>query len=115
MDRTLKGTFPLPWYPHHQYVPYCCSSGMIEREVSILPMSRTITSLKRLYHKISAEVKPADASAVIVQVAGEVQGSEDSIKSYLKELNKGPRAAHVVKVEKEEMSVKEGESSFGIQ
>lgn len=37
---------------------------------------------------------------------GEAQGSEDSIKSFLKELNHGPRAAHVVKVEKEEINTK---------
>lgn len=48
-------------------------------------------------------------------MAGEAQGSEDSIKSYLKELDQGPRHAHVVKVEKDEMSVKEEEKSFGVQ
>jgi len=48
-------------------------------------------------------------------VAGEAQGSEDSIKLYLKELDKGPSAAHVVKVEKEEIKVKEGDSSFDVQ
>ncbi|CAF9902869.1 MAG: hypothetical protein ALECFALPRED_000052 [Alectoria fallacina] len=40
------------------------------------------------------------------KVAGEAQGSEDSIKSFLKELNDGPRAAHVVKLEKEEIKEK---------
>lgn len=49
------------------------------------------------------------------KVTGEAQGSEDSIKSFLKELNNGPRAAQVVKVEKEEIETKEGESSFGTQ
>ncbi|KAF6240096.1 hypothetical protein HO173_001706 [Letharia columbiana] len=49
------------------------------------------------------------------KVAGEAQGSEDSIKSFLKELNNGPGAAHVVKVEKEEIKTKEGEKSFGTQ
>ena len=39
-------------------------------------------------------------------MTGEAQGSEDSIKSFLKELNNGPRAAHVVKVEKEEIKTK---------
>ncbi|KAM0803516.1 Acylphosphatase-like domain-containing protein [Usnea florida] len=47
------------------------------------------------------------------KVSGEAQGSEDSIKSFLKELNSGPSAAHVTKVEKEEITTKEGESSFG--
>ena len=35
-----------------------------------------------------------------------MQGSGDSIKSFLKDLNNGPRAAHVVKVEKEEIKIK---------
>ena len=48
-------------------------------------------------------------------MSGEAQGSGDSIKSYLKELNNGPSAAHVVKVEKEEIGVKDGEGSFGVQ
>ena len=43
-----------------------------------------------------------------MQVTGEAQGSEDSIQSFLKELNSGPRAAHVVKVEKEEIKIKVG-------
>ena len=41
-----------------------------------------------------------------MQVTGEAQGSEDNIKSLLKELNKGPSAAHVVKVEKQEIDTK---------
>ncbi|CAD6584214.1 MAG: hypothetical protein ASARMPREDX12_001556 [Alectoria sarmentosa] len=40
------------------------------------------------------------------KVTGEAQGSEDSIKSFLKELNDGPRAAHVLKLEKEEIKEK---------
>ena len=35
-----------------------------------------------------------------------MQGSADSVKSFLKELNNGPSAAHVVKVEKEEIKTK---------
>ena len=41
-----------------------------------------------------------------MKVTGEAQGSEDSIKSFLKEINKGPSAAHVVKVDKEEIKTK---------
>ena len=39
-------------------------------------------------------------------MTGEAQGSEDSIQSFLKEINSGPSAAHVVKVEKEEIKMK---------
>lgn len=46
------------------------------------------------------------------QVEGEAQGDDDSIQKLLKDLNQGPSAAHVVKVEKSETETKEGESSF---
>ncbi|KAL9639085.1 MAG: hypothetical protein Q9164_001148 [Protoblastenia rupestris] len=49
------------------------------------------------------------------RVLGEAQGSEDCLKSYLKELNAGPGAAHVVKVDTKDLQVKDGESSFGVQ
>ena len=48
-------------------------------------------------------------------MAGEAQGTETNLQSYVKELNNGPSAAHVVKVEKEEIGSKEGESSFDVR
>ncbi|KAA6413394.1 MAG: acylphosphatase [Lasallia pustulata] len=49
------------------------------------------------------------------KVEGEVQGDAESIQKYLKDLNSGPSAAHVVKVEKSEQEAKEGESSFEVK
>lgn len=49
------------------------------------------------------------------KVEGEAQGDEESLQKLLKDLNHGPSAAHVVKVEKTEHEVKEGESSFEAQ
>ena len=49
---------------------------------------------------------------VFVQVEGEAQGDEESIQKLLKDINQGPSAAHVVKVDKSETEVKEDESSF---
>ncbi|KAI9873341.1 MAG: hypothetical protein M1830_000515 [Pleopsidium flavum] len=46
------------------------------------------------------------------KVEGEAQGDEESLQKFIKELNNGPSAAHVVKVEKTEQDVKEGEKSF---
>ncbi|MCJ1362774.1 hypothetical protein MMC16_001880 [Acarospora aff. strigata] len=46
------------------------------------------------------------------KVEGEAQGDEQSLQKLLTDINKGPSAAHVVKVETSELSVKEGESSF---
>ncbi|KAF9888221.1 hypothetical protein FE257_009216 [Aspergillus nanangensis] len=49
------------------------------------------------------------------RVEGEAQGHQDSISKLVKEINNGPRLAHVVKVEKKELDVKEGESHFGVK
>ena len=43
------------------------------------------------------------------------QGSESAIASYLKALNDGPRSAHVVKVEKAVLEIKDGEDSFEVR
>ena len=39
------------------------------------------------------------------QVAGQAQGTQQSLAAFFKSLNDGPRAAHVVKLEKEERDV----------
>lgn len=49
------------------------------------------------------------------QVEGEAQGNDDGIQKLLKDLNDGPSAAHVAKVEKSELATKEGESSFEVR
>ncbi|KAG8532708.1 uncharacterized protein KY384_002585 [Bacidia gigantensis] len=49
------------------------------------------------------------------KVIGEAQGTQDALQGYLKELNSGPRASHVVKVEKKEISWKEDEKDFQIR
>lgn len=46
------------------------------------------------------------------QVEGEVQGPEPSVQEFLKQIDKGPRHAHVVKLEKRELDVKEGDDQF---
>jgi acylphosphatase len=47
-----------------------------------------------------------------IQVTGEAQGDEDALKKLKGDLNEGPRAAHVVKLEIKDIQTKEGESSF---
>ena len=49
------------------------------------------------------------------QVEGEAQGDEGSIKKFLKDINDGPPAAHVVKLEKSELGVHQGETTFGVK
>ncbi|GAQ42329.1 acylphosphatase [Aspergillus niger] len=47
------------------------------------------------------------------RVEGEAQGTEDSLQKFLKDINNGPRHAHVVKLEKKEIAPKDGEVEFG--
>ncbi|MCJ1473331.1 hypothetical protein MMC13_001982 [Lambiella insularis] len=49
------------------------------------------------------------------KVVGEAQGDDDSVRKLLKDLNDGPGPAHVVKVEKDELELKEGEKSFEVR
>lgn len=46
------------------------------------------------------------------KVRGEAQGEEAGLRELLKAINDGPRHAQVVKVEKKEIEVKEGETEF---
>lgn len=48
-------------------------------------------------------------------MAGEAQGNDEDIKKLLKDLDKGPSAAHVVKVEKQELDPQQGEASFKVR
>jgi len=45
-------------------------------------------------------------------VRGEAQGDADALSKLKKDLNQGPKAAHVVKLETKALEVKDGESSF---
>ncbi|PYI18468.1 acylphosphatase [Aspergillus violaceofuscus CBS 115571] len=46
------------------------------------------------------------------RVEGEAQGPKESVQKLLKDLNNGPRLAHVVKLEQKEIGVKDGEEKF---
>ncbi|OOO10581.1 acylphosphatase [Aspergillus oryzae] len=48
-------------------------------------------------------------------VEGEAQGTPESIQKLLKEINNGPRLAHVVKVEKKDLAVQDSETHFGVR
>ncbi|OJJ50158.1 hypothetical protein ASPZODRAFT_128775 [Penicilliopsis zonata CBS 506.65] len=49
------------------------------------------------------------------RVEGEAQGEEETLKKLLKDIDKGPRLAHVVKLEKKEVAVEEGEDHFAVK
>ncbi|KAA8644225.1 acylphosphatase [Aspergillus tanneri] len=48
-------------------------------------------------------------------VEGEAQGPDEAIQELVKEINNGPRLAHVVKLEKKEIPPQEGEGLFGVK
>lgn len=43
---------------------------------------------------------------------GEAQGDNEAVGKLLKDIERGPSGAHVVKVDSTDVDVKEGESSF---
>jgi acylphosphatase len=45
-------------------------------------------------------------------VEGEAQGDKTGLDKFKKDLNEGPSAAHVVKLETKEITSKDGESGF---
>ncbi|KAI0864202.1 acylphosphatase [Xylaria cubensis] len=49
------------------------------------------------------------------KVEGEAQGSPDAIKQFLKAIDEGPRHARVVKLDKEDRELVEGESRFEVR
>ena len=51
----------------------------------------------------------------MLQVEGEVQGDDDSVQKLLKDIDNGPTHAHVVRVDKSDMDVVDGENGFEVR
>ncbi|GFF62661.1 acylphosphatase [Aspergillus lentulus] len=49
------------------------------------------------------------------RVEGEVQGSDETLQKFFKDIDKGPRLAHVVKIEKRDLTPEEGEDHFAVR
>jgi len=45
-------------------------------------------------------------------VEGQVQGPEEKLREFLKEVDKGPPNSHVVRLDQKEIPLKEGEERF---
>jgi acylphosphatase len=63
----------------------------------------------------SDSVTLGDAMLTKHQIEGEAQGEEGPIKNFVKYINAGPKEAHVVKVETNEIPPVEGEKEFEIR
>ncbi|OGE48866.1 hypothetical protein PENARI_c025G10638 [Penicillium arizonense] len=48
------------------------------------------------------------------RVEGEAQGSDEIMKKFFQQIGKGPRMAHVVKLEKRDMDVRDDEDHFAV-
>lgn len=59
-------------------------------------------------HNLTGWVRNLDSG----HVEGEAQGEEHNLQKFLKDVNKGPPASKVEKVQTEDKEVKEGESEF---
>ena len=51
----------------------------------------------------------------LIQVEGEAQGEEATLKKFLKDVDNGPRHAHVVRLDKEDREVVDGEEGFVVR
>ncbi|KAH7359233.1 acylphosphatase [Plectosphaerella cucumerina] len=49
------------------------------------------------------------------KVEGEAQGPEDALARFFKDVDQGPRSAKVVKLDREERDVTEGEEGFEVR
>jgi acylphosphatase len=49
------------------------------------------------------------------KVEGEVQGAKDILKGFVKELDKGPKHAHVIRVDTKELDLIDGEKEFAVR
>ncbi|KAK4201264.1 Acylphosphatase-like domain-containing protein [Triangularia verruculosa] len=72
---------------------------------------RYFTRGRAAEHNLTGWVRNTDNN----KVEGEAQGEEDSLTKFLKEVDKGPRGSKVVKLDREDRDVVEGEQGFEIR
>ncbi|KAK4250472.1 hypothetical protein C7999DRAFT_11732 [Corynascus novoguineensis] len=75
------------------------------------PDSSYFTRHRAVELKLTGWVRNTDNK----KVEGEAQGEEDAVAAFLKHINIGPRHAHVVRLDKEDREVVEGETEFEIR
>jgi acylphosphatase len=74
-------------------------------------MYRYFTQKKATSYNLTGWVRNAPHG----KVEGEAQGEENGIQKLLTDLKRGPTHAHVVKLEKEEIPIVDGESGFDVR
>lgn len=61
---------------------------------------------------IATSPKPLAERLIAYQVTGEAQGDQSSLSQFVKQLNSGPPASKVSKVDQSDIATKDGESGF---
>ncbi|KAK2610717.1 hypothetical protein N8I77_004123 [Diaporthe amygdali] len=59
--------------------------------------------------------KQANEYGITGWVEGEAQGDDDVLKTFLKDVDAGPRGSKVVKLDTEDRDVAEGETGFEVR
>ncbi|BCS20533.1 acylphosphatase [Aspergillus puulaauensis] len=72
---------------------------------------RDFTLKRATEHGLKGWVKNTDCG----RVEGEAQGTEETLQKFLKDINSGPRLAHVVKLEQKNLDSKEDDVQFGLK
>ncbi|KAH8910580.1 Acylphosphatase [Coniochaeta sp. PMI_546] len=72
---------------------------------------RYFTRKRAVEYKLTGWVRNTDNN----KVEGEAQGDPEAIKSFLKDVDKGPRHSHVVRLDHEDRDLVEGETEFQIR
>ncbi|XHG08245.1 hypothetical protein AWENTII_011355 [Aspergillus wentii] len=72
---------------------------------------RDFTQKRATEHGLKGWVKNTTCG----RVEGEAQGDSESVQKLLKDIDRGPRLAHVVKLEKKDLTPQDGEDHFGVK
>ncbi|KAF8247526.1 acylphosphatase, partial [Wilcoxina mikolae CBS 423.85] len=70
---------------------------------------RAHTVSSALQHSLTGWVRNLPSGTA---VEGQAQGTEENLGAFLKEVDKGPPNAHVVRLDRREIPLKEGEEGF---
>ncbi|KMK57860.1 Acylphosphatase [Aspergillus fumigatus Z5] len=90
---------------------FCYIEWLLTRSTSPGVGFRDFTQKRAVEYGLKGWVKNTTCG----KVEGEVQGNEETLQKFFKDIDKGPRLAHVVKLEKRDLSPEEGEDHFVVR
>ncbi|KUJ16626.1 uncharacterized protein LY89DRAFT_586392 [Mollisia scopiformis] len=90
---------------------YGNSCRLLQSKISPDQNSRYYTRKKAASYGITGWVRNTANS----KVEGEAQGEDDVLSKFMKDIDKGPTHSHVVKLEKKEIELIDGEADFEVR